>query len=82
MSSNDILKKLSDYFNMGKKKRKKNASELKALLKVLKHKENKLISKCNKKLSENEHKMIKREIAVIHAKRKKGLKALKKLIHT
>ncbi|MCU7836027.1 MAG: hypothetical protein KZQ83_12365 [gamma proteobacterium symbiont of Taylorina sp.] len=81
MSSKNLLSQLGDFFDMDKKKRRKNAKELKILLKELKQKENKLISKCNEKPGKSEYKMVKREIAIIHAKRKKGLKALKKLIH-
>jgi len=79
MSHKNLLDELSDFFDMKKKKRKKNTRELKMLLKELKQKENNLIVKCSQNLGKNERKMVKREIAVIHAKRKKGLKALKKL---
>lgn len=79
MSHKNLLDELSDFFDMKKKKRKKNTAELKSLLKELKQKENNLIVKCSQNLKNNERKMVKREIAVIHAKRKKGLKALKKL---
>lgn len=79
MSRHELLKKLSDYLDMGKKKRGKYAKELKQLLKKLKEKEKKLIEKCATIPEGEKHKMLKREVAVIHAKRKKGLKALKKI---
>ena len=82
MNSKNLLNMLADYLDMGKKKRQKNAKELKALLKVLKNEEKKLIAKCHTLSSESKQKKINRKVAVIHAKRKKGLKALKKLIHT
>ncbi len=79
MSSQELLKRLSDYLDMGKKKRAKYVKELKQLLKELKEKEKKLIAKCAVTPEGEKHKMLNREVAVIHAKRKKGLKALKKL---
>jgi len=82
MGSKNLLNQLSDFFDMGKKKRKKKTKELKVLLKELKQKEKELIEKCNRKLSKNDHKMVKREIAILHAKRKKGLRVLKDLIHS
>ncbi|MCK5647924.1 MAG: hypothetical protein KAI22_03510 [Gammaproteobacteria bacterium] len=82
MNSKGLLNKLSDYFDMGKKKRKKNAKELKNLLQVLKNEEKKLIAKCLTLSSESKQKKINRKVAVIHAKRKKGLNVLKKLINT
>jgi hypothetical protein len=80
MGREKLLGKLGDFFDMNKKKRIKNAKELKALLKLLKQEEKKQIELCGKESSENKRKMINREIAVLHAKRKKGLKALKQLL--
>ncbi len=79
MSKNKLLKKLSELLDMGKKERKKRVTELQELLKALKLKEKKLIAKCQNQLPDDKKKMLEREIAVIHAKRKKGLKAIKKL---
>ena len=81
MNSKELLNKLSDYFDMGKKKRKNNAKELKNLLKILKNEEKKLMAKCHIESSHSKQKMINRKVAILHAKRKKGLKALKKLIN-
>lgn len=81
MNRQELLKKLSDYFDMGKKKRKKLTKELRILLKKLKQEEKKLIAKCNDRSSGSKQKRVKREIALLHMKRKKGLKALKKLMH-
>ena len=79
MSQNKLLKKLSELLGLDKKERKKRVMELHELLKALKLKEKKLIAKCAKQLPGGKKKMLEREIAVIHAKRKKGLKAIKKL---
>ena len=79
MSQNKLLKKLSELLGLDKKERKKRVMELQKLLKALKQKEKKLIAKCAKQLPDSKKKMLEREIAVIHAKRKKGLKAIKKL---
>lgn len=81
MNSKGLLNKLSDYLNMGKKKRSKYEKELIILLKELKSKEKKLITKCSEESSKNLCSIMKKEIAILHAKRKKGLKALKKLTH-
>jgi len=82
MNRQELLKKLADYLDLGREKRRKNVKELKVLLKELKRQEKKLIDKCRDKPSGNKRKMLKGEIAIVHIKRKKGLKALKKLINT
>ncbi len=80
MNSQELLNKLGDLLDMDKKKRKKHADELKALLKLLKSEEKKMLEKCQQETRKSKKKMINREVAVLHAKRKKGLKALKKLV--
>jgi predicted Fe-Mo cluster-binding NifX family protein len=81
MNSKKLLKKLGDFFDMDKKKRQKNAKELKSLLKLLKEEEKNLVIICQNQSPQNKKSMLKREIDVLHARRKKGLKALKKLIN-
>jgi len=81
MSIKELLDNLNDYFDMNKTQRQKKTKELKALLKVFKHKEKKLIAECLHQPSGHRCKAMKTKIAILHAKRKKGLKALKKLIH-
>lgn len=80
MSQNKLLKKLSELLNLDKKERKKRIEELQDLVSALKAKEKKLLSKCQVQAPGNKKKMLEREIAVLHAKRKKGLKAIKKLL--
>ncbi|MBE9526197.1 MAG: hypothetical protein IME94_04400 [Proteobacteria bacterium] len=80
MSNKSLLEQLNNFFDMKKKKRKKNISKLKTLIKELKQEKMNLIVKCSQNLGKNERKMVKRKIAIIDAKRKKGLKAVKKLI--
>lgn len=80
MAIEQLLKQLSDYFDMKKKLRRKNVSELKALLKIFKKKEKELISECSRSSSGSKNKTLQTKIAILHAKRKKGLKALKKLM--
>ena len=82
MSNQKLLKELADFFNMSQKKRIKNEKELKALLKVLRQKEKKLIKRYNTQPGGDKRKLMKREIAILHTKRKKGLKALKNLTQT
>ncbi|MCK5697169.1 MAG: hypothetical protein KAI02_03345 [Gammaproteobacteria bacterium] len=81
MNIKELLNNLNDYFDMNKKKRQHKTKELKALLKVFKHKEKKLIAECRRHPSGHKNKSLETKIAILHAKRKKGLKALKKLIH-
>ncbi len=78
MGTQELLTKLGDYLDFNNKKKGKYARELKALLKELKQKEKKLIEKCKNK-STGKRKLLKTEIAVLHAKREKGLKILKQL---
>ncbi|WP_198263544.1 hypothetical protein [sulfur-oxidizing endosymbiont of Gigantopelta aegis] len=77
MSSKKLLQQLRNFLDMGKNKRNKYAEELKQLLKELKAKEKSLIEKCAITSSKDKRKMFNRKIAIIHAKRKKGLAALK-----
>ncbi len=79
MSRWKLLKRLSDYFDMGKKKQEKYSSDLKSLLTEIKEKEKKLNKKCVATANGEKRRMLKRKIMVLHAKRKKGLSALKKL---
>jgi len=79
MSKKKLLKQLRDFFDMSKKKRLKHMQELQAIIKEIKKQEKKLIAKCQESPKESHSRMIKQEIAVLHAKRKKGLKALKAL---
>ncbi len=78
MGTKELLTKLSEYLDFSNKKKGKYTRELKTLLKQLKRKEKKLIEKCQEKSTEK-RKLLKTEIAVLHAKRKKGLKILKQL---
>ncbi|HED34753.1 MAG TPA: hypothetical protein ENJ08_11165 [Gammaproteobacteria bacterium] len=81
MSQNKLLKKLSELLDMDKKERKKRIEELQELINALKRKEKKLLSKCQVQEQGSKKKMLEREIAILHAKRKKGLKAIKKLLN-
>ena len=82
MSQNKLLKKLSELLDLDKKERRKRIEELQDLVKALKLKEKKLLSKCQVQSPGSKKKMLEREIAVLHAKRKKGLKAIKKLLES
>lgn len=79
MGKKQLLKQLRSFFDMGKKRRLKHMQDLEAIIKEIKTKEKKLIAKCQENPTNNESRMIKHEIAILHAKRKKGLKALKEL---
>jgi len=80
MSLKKALNKFSTYFDMNRKKRKKHVRDLKVLLKQLKNEEKKLIASCQKISDNGKKKNMQRKIAVLSAKRKKGLKVIKKLM--
>ena len=79
MKANKLLEKLKDY--MGAKRRAQLAryDSIKRVLKKLKKKENSLKEKLKKEHSDKTTKRLKKEMAVLSAQRKKGMKMLKEL---
>ena len=79
MSENKLLKQMKNYLDLGAKHRKKKADELKKVIKKLRKKEKELIAESEKVGSGKKRDMLRKRIDILHAQRKKGLKALKKI---
>ena len=79
MSENKLLKQLKNYLDLGAKRRKKKADELKKVIKKLRKKEKDLIAESEKVGNGKKRDMLRKRIDILHAQRKKGLKALKKI---
>ena len=81
MPESKLLSRLEAYLGLDAKRRREKASELKKVIKKLKKKEKKLIAECQD-AGEGEgekSRTLDKRIAILHAQRKKGLKALKKI---
>ncbi len=79
MSENKLLKQMKNYLDLGAKHRKKKADELKKVIKKLRKKEKDLIAESQKAGNGKKRDMLRKRIDILHAQRKKGLKALKKI---
>jgi hypothetical protein len=79
MSENKLLKQLKNFLDLGAKHRKKKADELKKVIRKLRKKEKELIAESEKVGSGKKRDMLRKRIDILHAQRKKGLKALKKI---
>jgi len=79
MSENKLLKQMKNYLDLGAKHRKKKADELKKVIKKLRKKEKELIAESEKVGNGKKRDMLRKRIDILHAQRKKGLKALKKI---
>lgn len=79
MSENKLLKQIKNYLDLGAKQRKKKADELKKVIKKLRKKEKDLIAESEKVGNGKKRDMLRKRIDILHAQRKKGLKALKKI---
>jgi Skp family chaperone for outer membrane proteins len=79
MTSNKLIKQISDLFGMKKKKMCKRRDELKNLLKQLRKKERDLQGKAKAEIDSKKTDKLQKRISVIHAQRLKGLKTLKKM---
>ena len=79
MKEKKLLDRLEAYLDLGAKNRKKKADELKKVLKKIRKKEKDLIAECSKAGKSKKSEMLEKHIMILHAQRKKGLKALKKI---
>ena len=79
MSENKLLKRMKNYLDLGAKQRKKKADELKKVIKKLRKKEKDLIAESEKVGNGKKRNMLRKRIDILHAQRKKGLKALKEI---
>ena len=78
MTDNKLLKRIDAYFNLGAKRRKKKVDALKTIIGKLKKKEKELIAEYRKTSKGKKRETLKKRCMILHAQRKKGLKALKK----
>jgi hypothetical protein len=79
MTDNKLLKRIDAFLNLSAKRRKKKADELKAIIKKLKKKEKALIAEYRKTGKGKKRETLEKRCIILHAQRKKGLKALKKI---
>ena len=79
MPENKLLTRLEGYLNLSAKRRKKKANELKVLIGKLKKKEKELIAESHKAGKGKKRETLEKRCMILHAQRKKGLKALKKI---
>jgi hypothetical protein len=79
MTEKSLLTRLEAYLNLSAKRRKKKANELKAIIGKLKKKEKALIAEYQKAGKGKKRGTLEKRCMILHAQRKKGLKALKKI---
>ena len=79
MTENKLLTRLEGYLNLNEKRRKKKADELKVLIGKLKKKEKALIAESRKAGKGKKRDTLEKRCMILHAQRKKGLRALKKI---
>jgi hypothetical protein len=79
MTEKNLLNRLEGYLNLSAKRRKKKADELKAIIGKLKKKEKALIAEYQKAGKGKKRGILEKRCMILHAQRKKGLKALKKI---
>lgn len=79
MPENKLLNRLEMYLGLDAKKRKEKAAELEKVIKKLKKKEKELIARCASMAEDEQRSILEKRINILHAQRKKGLKALKKI---
>ena len=79
MTENNLLTRLQAYLDLGTKRRKKKADELEIVISKIKKKEKALLAECRNTGKGKKREMLEKRILILHAQRKKGLKALKKI---
>ena len=79
MTTNKLLNAIGDFFDESKKKQRNKKKYLKEVLHKLKTKQKALREKLSDEKDKGKSKSLQKEIDVIHAQRKKGLKLLKKM---
>ncbi len=79
MKEKKLLNKLKAFFGSSERKRKKQKSDVKEILKKLKKRERRIKQKQSSEKKAAKRKQLQREIDVIYAQRKKGIKLIRKL---
>jgi len=78
MTEKTLLDRLGSYLDLSAKHRKKKADELEKIIGKLKKKEKALLAEAKKTDKGKKRDMLEKRAEILHAQRKKGLKALKK----
>jgi len=79
MTENNLLTRLEAYLDLGTKRRKKKADELKKVIKKIRKKERALMAECRNNCKGKKREILEKRYLILRAQRKKGLKALKKI---
>ena len=79
MKAPKMLKIVKRFLSADKEKQYEHTKCFKDVLKKLKKKENTLKHKLKNENNEKNRKEIKKELAIVHAQRRKGIEAMKKL---
>ncbi|MCW8964425.1 MAG: hypothetical protein OQL16_11570 [Gammaproteobacteria bacterium] len=82
MKTGKLLTAIREFFDENKKKQRKKKEHLKEVLARLKRKQKKLEQKLDKANNSKVRKRFRKDIAIIRAQRKKGIKFLKSLKNT
>ncbi len=77
MKTRKLLDKLMSYLDGDARKRKQEREEIKAVLKKLKRREKKLKNQLDDLKDEEKRAALQKEIDIVHAQRKKGVRLLK-----
>lgn len=78
MTEKTLLDRLSSYLDLSAKHRRKKAEELEKIIGKLKKKEKALLAEAKNADKGKKRDMLEKRAQILHAQRKKGLKALKK----
>ena len=79
MTENKLLTRLEAYLDLGAKRRKKKADELEKIIRKIRKKERALVAECRNSCKGKKREIMEKRILILHAQRKKGVKALKKI---
>ena len=79
MSENKLLARLEAFLGLDVKRRKKKADELEKVIRKIRKKEKELVMECRKAGKGKKRDKLCKHVAILHAQRKKGQKALKKI---
>jgi|LGVF01.1.fsa_nt_gb hypothetical protein len=79
MTDNNLLTRLEAYLGLSAKRRKKKANELEKVIRKIKKKEKALVAECRNTCKGKKREMMEKRILILHAQRKKGVKALKRI---
>ena len=79
MPEKKLLSRLGSLLDLGARRRKKKADELEQIIKKLKKAEKSMITSCRDVSKGKERDTLAKRYRILHAQRKKGQKALKKI---